>query len=764
MRRGASGTRVTWVVVSGLVALILTATGLAATTLSRPFPSLFVDPFGTFSVVYLPSWDTESLDLRYPDRLVAVGDRRVTGTLRHDALATASPEGRAVALTFLTEEGEREVRAAVRRIGAVELFCFFALYALVGLALASLGLAAFISAPDEAVTRAFLVPTVSSAVFFVAFYDYHTTAVLVPLFSAATVVTPAALLWLALSFPHPPRWLRARPRVAPTYAAVVACAALAMAVAPALGIDAEAGRRIVSVATPCSLVFLAACIVVRRRYSRGRERVELNAVMVGLGLVPFLVGLAFVPTVFLDTSAVLHLMLPIVGLAIPASMGIAIARHNALRTRDLLGRQAIRASLAFLSLAVGGGGGVLLLLVSGNGSLLASIAGGGLLTVIVFVAAARGVERWVFPAERQFRPTIEQLADVVTSIRSRDGVMQAVEEHVRSWLPALRVEVVVPEDLPAICTSEGLARLRAGEVEWTPGNAVERALAVPMRSRGELHGALFVDQKEGGALYTTDDVALLSTIASIGAVALHGAAMFEELERQSALAGAAALEDKRQTVDLLAAEVSHELRYPINYFRHLLRQASRGEELLGEDLEVGAEELDRMERMLSALARVKRPAPRRAPVRLSEVATRALALLDADAEEAEVSVEVDGSRDAVVAGDPDALLQMCANLVRNAIQHAGRGGRVEVVVRRDGGEAILRVSDTGPGVSEEIGDGVFDPWVSARAGGQGLGLAVAMRIARSFAGSLIVDSGGGGSAFVARFPARAAAEPEGGAD
>ena len=68
--------------------------------------------------------------------------------------------------------------------------------------------------------------------------------------------------------------------------------------------------------------------------------------------------------------------------------------------------------------------------------------------------------------------------------------------------------------------------------------------------------------------------------------------------------------EKRLALALLSAEISHEIAYPLNFFRHLLRQGGPGRSLDTEDIEIGREEIERLERMLASLRRLSLPPPR----------------------------------------------------------------------------------------------------------------------------------------------------------
>ena len=102
--------------------------------------------------------------------------------------------------------------------------------------------------------------------------------------------------------------------------------------------------------------------------------------------------------------------------------------------------------------------------------------------------------------------------------------------------------------------------------------------------------------------------------------------------------------------------------------------------------------------------------------------------------------------------DPHLLQHAVSNLLDNAVRHAPRGGRIEVELRREGEQAHIAISDSGPGVPEPERERIFDRFVQldpARSqGGAGLGLPIARMIARLLGGDLTVRSSAlGGACF-----------------
>jgi signal transduction histidine kinase len=121
-------------------------------------------------------------------------------------------------------------------------------------------------------------------------------------------------------------------------------------------------------------------------------------------------------------------------------------------------------------------------------------------------------------------------------------------------------------------------------------------------------------------------------------------------------------------------------------------------------------------------------------------------------------------------GGEDLLHRAVLNLVLNGAQWAGAGGAVHLAideVHSDllapsfGASSLIRltVSDTGPGVPEEIVDHIFDPFFTRRTGGTGLGLALVQRAVEAHGGAIFVDHGPAGSGIGAVFTLFLPAQP-----
>ena len=168
-------------------------------------------------------------------------------------------------------------------------------------------------------------------------------------------------------------------------------------------------------------------------------------------------------------------------------------------------------------------------------------------------------------------------------------------------------------------------------------------------------------------------------------------------------------------------------------------------------------DLDRLERVAQRFERIGRPA-RQERVGMGSLTARVANYfqprLPKHANQIALSVNAP-SAGPMVSGDPVLLEWAVEALVRNSIDAlSGRGGRIDASVSREGDRVRLVVEDDGPGVGIEVMDTLFEPGITTKSGGWGIGLALANRIIEDVhGGHLRFESIENGARFVAELPA-----------
>jgi signal transduction histidine kinase len=194
----------------------------------------------------------------------------------------------------------------------------------------------------------------------------------------------------------------------------------------------------------------------------------------------------------------------------------------------------------------------------------------------------------------------------------------------------------------------------------------------------------------------------------------------------------------------VAAGIAHEIRNPIAAARlqgenALAGDDARRREAIGDMLA----QIDRLDALVGELlAMTQRVAPRPVPLEL-----RAFLRTSADAHKdtaaAKTVTLLVQAPPVMVKLDPGIVGRILDNLLNNAIRHVPPGGRVMVSAECDPSLLSISVEDTGPGVSADLTEHLFEPFVTSRADGTGLGLAIARELADAHGGRLVLRRTGG---------------------
>lgn len=199
--------------------------------------------------------------------------------------------------------------------------------------------------------------------------------------------------------------------------------------------------------------------------------------------------------------------------------------------------------------------------------------------------------------------------------------------------------------------------------------------------------------------------------------------------------------------------LAHEIKNPLAGIRGAAQLLGR--KLEGSDLALTgliADEVDRIAKLIDQMQSLSRRTPQvLAPCNLHEAVRRAISVLSASGKAPAIVEEFDPSLPPVQ-GNADALVQVVLNLLANAADACRDMATPRIVVRTRfasglqthpgaDGKAVrlpieLRVSDNGPGIDPAMRDHVFEPFVTTKKSGQGLGLALVRRLVRDMNGRI----------------------------
>jgi signal transduction histidine kinase len=201
----------------------------------------------------------------------------------------------------------------------------------------------------------------------------------------------------------------------------------------------------------------------------------------------------------------------------------------------------------------------------------------------------------------------------------------------------------------------------------------------------------------------------------------------------------------------MAAGVAHEIRNPLSSMKMTVQMLRESASKDRESYDLILREMERLELITAELAGASQPL-RKEPAKLETIADEVLELMGRRLDHLGVKVEKRYAAAPPVAVDVARFKRCVMNLVLNGAQAMPAGGPLRVEVGARNGSVRLAVTDEGSGVPESLGDRVFDPFVTTKQDGVGLGLALTKRIVEDHGGKIGFDRAPKGTTFWIEMP------------
>jgi signal transduction histidine kinase/ActR/RegA family two-component response regulator len=389
-------------------------------------------------------------------------------------------------------------------------------------------------------------------------------------------------------------------------------------------------------------------------------------------------------------------------------------------------------------------------------------------------------------ADKRLRTTLKLVGQMVPyaccallEVMPKNGRCEiyAVPELSANDSASLRSRLLALLRLLGVEQGDGVPELDNGDGDSSAAHASDRMhLAIPVIGLSQIIGVLFVEQttEPFEEPYDEHSLRLLSIVAAqIGSYLTTLRLREEELEhaRQLGIALRRLQETDRRKDDFLAL-LGHELRNPIGAINNALR-------IIGDGVDIDKSRyhklIDRQIRHLSRIVddlldasrvRLGKVTLDRQIIDLRDVAKRWLEAFGTSAPVQSHEVSLSLSDEPVcVDGDPIRLEQTFSNLMTNALKYTPAGGQIVATVEAADGEGVVRVRDTGIGMTREQLSTIFelftqgDESLSRSQGGLGLGLPLVRSLVEMHDGRVEAFSEGlaHGSEFIVRLPLVAAA-------
>jgi signal transduction histidine kinase len=289
-------------------------------------------------------------------------------------------------------------------------------------------------------------------------------------------------------------------------------------------------------------------------------------------------------------------------------------------------------------------------------------------------------------------------------------------------------------------------------------------MALPITINDKVRGVLDIQEIPSNPIYQTE-MKLMEVVTQHLAIALQKATLYTELQnslRQEKTTRAQLIQSERlAVVGRLLASVSHELNNPLQAIQNalfLLKDEEKLSEQGYQDMEVILSETERMASMIGRLRDTYRStqAGEFKDVDINSIVEDVFALISTYMRHRRIAFEFFPEPELQsISGISEQIRQVMLNLFMNAIESMSTGGKIIVTTQNvmERGQILLSVADTGTGIAPDVFHDIFDPFVTNKETGTGLGLTITRDIVLHHHGDIHAENNPqGGATFKVWFP------------
>lgn len=694
--------------------------------IGKGFPGFFLWDNGSLVSFHRPTWTGSEADLPLNGgRVTAFEGEAFRGGESVLLAAARVPFGTPLRYTIVNRGESRDVVVPTMRLSRSDWLFTFGNYLLNAIFCFAIAVVALALRPEISASRALAAVLILLGLVLVLSIDLFASYRMVPAYFLAQALTPPAIMALLLVFPVPRFSEHTRNRLIVLGFIVgvgIGAANFALLkpqpeVARALTLAVLTGIGIAGVATVANLG--------RATLRAAAVQARMQAAIVFSGaLVSFLL-----PSILMGAFAILGWSFSFTWVTgfiffFPVSVLYAIVRHELFDAERFV-RTTLGYAVATSALVIGYASLITTAELLAAPDSLARPAASFLVLVLLAItfdpvrqAVQRQIDRVFFRSVSDAGQVLEASGAALVDLREEGPIRDEVERR--------------------LCDALALRWAGAGE-EAEPSEGA--SVSVPIVFRGDFLGYLTAGPKLSGAPFSHADHELIGGLATQVALAVHNARAISALkEAQEAL-----LRSERLAVlGEFAGAVAHGIRNPLSGIRASaqIAQAQTSEPETADALKGVLSEADRLDQRIRSLLELSRPfEPSIRSVRVSEVLDAVRSTMIRRAERQGTTIEVTTPEDLHLFADPDyleeALLELTGNALRALSQQTG-SIQFLAEVRREG--VVIRVIDSGPGVTESVHERIFDLFFTTRAEGNGVGLAAVRRIIERLGGEVRLEA------------------------
>ncbi len=296
-------------------------------------------------------------------------------------------------------------------------------------------------------------------------------------------------------------------------------------------------------------------------------------------------------------------------------------------------------------------------------------------------------------------------------------------------------DIIIKDELPAFEAEYGQDIINAAKHEF---NQFSGEAAVPVFVDGRLAIVMVLGEKMSGDMFTSEDINLLNTISDQMAIALKNAVLYKDKVDSARLA----------SIGMMSATFAHEIRNPLTSlktFAQLMPEKYNDDEFRNSFGKIVEGEIERIDGLITDLLDFS------TEKKSSRVNNFDLvALVDETIDYVKGKMEIERKNISIqkkypdseieMSGDAVKLKQTFVNIISNGCQAMNGDGMLKVEIKKNSKHAEVAIADTGEGIAPEDLPKIFDPFITTKEMGIGLGLAISKRIVEDHNGRINVKS------------------------
>jgi signal transduction histidine kinase len=281
-------------------------------------------------------------------------------------------------------------------------------------------------------------------------------------------------------------------------------------------------------------------------------------------------------------------------------------------------------------------------------------------------------------------------------------------------------------------------------------------LIIPVRHKGTLMGVFSFKAKPPRRPILTQELEMLQSLAAQTAMSVSSAILLEEkLELERAMAR----KERLASIGQMAATLAHEIKNPLSSIKSITQSLEEQiqDSEVRQDLSIVIHEVDRLNHSVNQLLSFARSSSQDVgDVSLIATMEHVIKILQNECKSQNVTIQhrYNGNIPDVF-GSAFGLQDIFLNLLLNAMQAMPSGGEISIEYNLNGDSVDVIIADSGPGIRPDLISRIFDPFVTTKQKGTGLGLAVVKQKLTEFGADIeVTNVKPHGSQFTLSFPAR----------